>query len=156
MLALLRFLWFPTAIVALALACRWLDVALGWQGFRAPWIGRLLVLAGVLLAAWCASLFARIGRGTPHPFTARTERLVTVGPYGYVRNPMMWGVGAIWVGLALWLASVGLWFGFAAFLLFVRWFVRAYEEPDLERRFGEEYRQYCHRVARWWPRARAK
>lgn len=156
MVALLRFLWLLAAIVLAVLAWVWLDSAVGWRGLHLPWAGAALVLAGVLLAAWCAVLFARIGKGTPHPFTAKTKRLVTIGPYRYVRNPMMWGVGTIVVGLALWLGSVGLWFGFLCFLLFARWVVGAYEEPDMERRFGEEYRAYCRQVPRWWPRMGAK
>ena len=60
------------------------------------------------------------------------------------------------IGLAFWLGSVGLWIGFVCFLLFVRWFVQFYEEPDMERRFGEEYREYCRRVPRWFPRLRLR
>jgi protein-S-isoprenylcysteine O-methyltransferase Ste14 len=81
----------------------------------------------------------------------KTKRLVNVGPYGVVRNPMMWGIGTLLIGLALTLGSVGLWFGFVLFLLFISWFVLNYEEPDMERRFGEEYREYCRQTPRWWP-----
>ena len=152
MTALLRFLWFPTVIILITLAWLWLDSAMGWRGIRLPWLGGLLLLAGVLLASRCARLFFSVGKGTPHPFTAKTKRLVTTGPYGRVRNPMMWGIGAILVGLALLLGSVGLWFGFALFVAFAAVFVRLYEEPDMERRFGAEYREYCRQVPRWWPR----
>jgi protein-S-isoprenylcysteine O-methyltransferase Ste14 len=65
---------------------------------------------------------------------------------------MMYGVGAILVGLTLWLGSVGLWFGLGGFVLFVSLFVPLYEEPDMERRFGDAYREYCRKVPRWWPR----
>ncbi len=155
MKALLRFLWFPAAIVLIVLAWMGLDSVTGWRGPHAPWVGAALVLTGLALTGWCASLFADIGKGTPHPFTAKTRHLVVVGPYRWVRNPMMWGVGAILVGLALWLGSVGLWFGFVGFVVFIQWFVRHYEEPDMEKRFGEEYRHYCHQVPRWWPRFRS-
>jgi protein-S-isoprenylcysteine O-methyltransferase Ste14 len=151
---LLRFLSLPVAVVLAVLAWLWLDSALGWRGVHLPWTGSMLMLAGTLLVSWCAWLFLRLGKGSPHPFVAKTKHLVIAGPYRYVRNPMMWGVGTLLAGLALWLGSVGLWFGFAGFLLFVRWFVRAYEEPDMERRFGQEYHEYCRRVPRWWPRLR--
>jgi protein-S-isoprenylcysteine O-methyltransferase Ste14 len=154
-MALLRFLWFPAAIILVTLGWLWLDSAVGWRGVHLPRVGALLVLAGSLLAGWCSFLFVSRGEGTPHPFTAKTKRLVTTGPYRVVRNPMMWGVGTILAGLALWLGSVGLWLGLAGFLAFIRWFVRAYEEPDMERRFGEDYREYCLQVPRWWPRLRS-
>ena len=156
MVALFRVLWLPTLSVLAVLAWLWLDSAFGWRGVHLPWLGAPLVLAGTLLIAWCFSLLAWIGKGSPHPFTAKTKRLVIVGPYRRVRNPMMYGVGAILVGLALWLGSVGLWLGFACFVFYVRWFVRAYEVPDMERRFGEEYREYCRQVPRWWPRLRSR
>lgn len=156
MLALLRFLWFPSVITAVFLSWLWVDRVVGWRGVHLPRVGSLLVLAGTLLVSWCAILFAHIGGGTPHPFTAKTKHLVVAGPYRYVRNPMMWGVGMLLTGSALWMASVGLWIGFACFLLFARWFVPNYEERDMERRFGEDYHDYCRQVPRWWPRFRAQ
>lgn len=153
---LLRFFWFPAAILGLVLWWVWLDSFMGWRGVRLPWAGRVLVLAGALLTFWCVTLFASLGEGTPHPFTAKTRHLVIAGPYRYVRNPMMWGVGMMLVGLTLWLGSVGLWFGFGGFLLFILWFVPSYEERDMDRRFGQEYRDYCRQVPRWWPRLRSK
>ena len=151
MKALLKFLWFPALILAVTLGWLWLDRAMGWRGLHRPWTGRILVFLGLALTSWCSILFRRIGKGTPHPFVAKTRHLVTSGPYRFTRNPMMWGVGTIIVGLALWLGSVGLWFGIGMFIVFVHLFIPYYEEPDMERRFGEEYREYCRQVPRWWP-----
>lgn len=151
----LRVIWLPATVILVVLAWLWLDAEVGWRGVHLPWAGWLLLLCGTSLSLWCMLLFLRVGRGSPHPFVAKTKHLVTSGPYRVVRNPMMWGVGAILVGLALFLGSVGLWFGLACFLLFVRAFVRGYEEPDLQRRFGAEYTDYCRRVPRWWPRFRS-
>lgn len=154
MRALLRFVWFPTAIVLVVLVGLRLDRVLGWHGPHLPWLGRVLLLSGALLIGRCWALFLGIGGGTPHPFAAKTKHLVSSGPYHYVRNPMMYGVGALLVGSALWIGSVGLWLVFAILVLFLAFFVPYYEEPDMERRFGEEYREYCRRVPRWWPRLR--
>ena len=156
MRTLLKAVFFPAAVLTVALGSLQLDRVFGWHGIRVAWAGRLLVLAGAALIAWCWVLFAGIGEGTPHPFVAKTKRLVIVGPYRYVRNPMMWGVGSVVAGLALWLGSAGVWLWFAATVLFVLWFVPNYEERDMERRFGEEYRQYCRQVPRWWPRLRSR
>jgi len=60
----------------------------------------------------------------------------------------MWGVGALLAGTALWVGSVGLWLAFAFFVSLINLFVPLYEERDLERRFGEEYRDYCWRAPR--------
>ena len=114
-------------------------------------LGALLLLAGVVLFSWCVLLFARVGRGTLAPWDP-TQRLVAVGPYRYVRNPMISGVAAVLAGEAL---LTGSWILSLWFLLFVA-FNYAYfvfvEEPGLERRFGEPYREYKARVPRWIPR----
>lgn len=152
MKALIRFLLFPTAILSVTLAWLWLDLAMGWKGPHWPRLGVALLLAGTALISWCCWLFADRGHGTPHPFAAKTRALVTVGPYAWVRNPMMWAVGCVVVGLALWIGSVGLWLGLIGFILWIRWFVPGWEERDMQKRFGDQYLEYCRRVPRWWPR----
>ena len=58
------------------------------------------------------SLFARVGQGTLAPWDP-TQRLVVLGPYRHVRNPMISGVLAILLGEAALLGSPPLlvWFG---------------------------------------------
>ncbi len=152
----IRVLWYPLAVVSVVWFFARLDAFMGWQGVRRPALGWALLAAGMALGGWCSWLLVRKGHGTPHPFAAKTKRLVTEGPYGVVRNPMMWAVGAILAGMALVRGSVGLWIAFAGFLIYIPLFIRAYEERDMERRFGEEYREYCRRVPRWWPRPRSR
>ena len=68
------------------------------------------MIAGLGLATWCISLFARVGKGTLAPWDPTTN-LVAAGPYRYTRNPMITGVFTILVGEALTLGSwrLGLW-----------------------------------------------
>ncbi len=154
MLTVIRAVILPGFVVLIFIFWVRLDAVMGWRGPRIRWLAGPLLLVGAALVAWCIGLFRVLGRGTPLPFVAKTKRLVVSGPYRYVRNPMMWGVGAIIVGTALWVGSLGLWFGFATFILFVMLFVPLYEERDMQQRFGEEYREYCRQVPRWWPRFR--
>ncbi|HSE52948.1 MAG TPA: isoprenylcysteine carboxylmethyltransferase family protein [Gemmatimonadales bacterium] len=109
---------------------------------------------GGALALWCIGTFVVVGKGTPAPFDP-PRRLVARGPYRLVRNPMYLGAGlAIW-GAALVYRSLAL-FGYGAvFLLAMNALVVAYEEPTLERAFGEEYAAYRARVPRWLPHFRA-
>jgi protein-S-isoprenylcysteine O-methyltransferase Ste14 len=61
------------------------------------------------------------------------------------------GVLAILLGEALLFQSAErLVYAAAVFLLF-NLFIRFYEEPALERQFGDEYVQYCKKVGRWMP-----
>jgi protein-S-isoprenylcysteine O-methyltransferase Ste14 len=97
------------------------------------------------------SSFIRIGKGTLAPW-APTKRLVIKGPYRYVRNPMILGVMTVLFGeaLGLWSKNILIWTG--AFILINTVYFLFYEEPNLEKRFGEEYRIYKKHVPRWLPR----
>ena len=110
-----------------------------------------LVAAGFALWAWTVRLFARIGRGTLAPWDP-TERLVVEGPYAHVRNPMITGVLAVLLGEALIFGSLPILYFAAGFAVVNHVFFLAYEEPSVERRFGEDYRRYKRTVPRWFPR----
>lgn len=130
-----------------------------WEPVRpgAAWlvrgVGTVLFVGGLALFAWCAALFGRVGRGTLAPWDP-TRRLVAVGPYRHVRNPMISGVGLMLAGEALlWRSGVlALWL--CAFVLINHGYFLLSEEPGLERRFGDAYREYRAHVPRWIPRVR--
>jgi protein-S-isoprenylcysteine O-methyltransferase Ste14 len=115
--------------------------------------GTVLFLAGFALFAWCATLFGQVGRGTLAPWDP-TQRLVAVGPYRHVRNPMISGVALMLAGEALlWRNGLlALWLG-TFFVINHAYFLLS-EEPGLERRFGDGYRAYRAEVPRWIPRLR--
>jgi protein-S-isoprenylcysteine O-methyltransferase Ste14 len=123
----------------------------------APWplatVGIVLIAIGLALVTWTVSLFARIGKGTLAPWDP-TSRLVVVGPYRHVRNPMISGVLTILLGEAALFGSLPLlvWFG-AAFAVNAVYFPLV-EEPGLRKRFGEDYEAYRAAVPRWVPRLR--
>lgn len=112
--------------------------------------GVLLFLTGLVFFAWCVVLFARIGRGTLAPWDP-TRRLVVVGPYRHVRNPMISGVAAMLGGEALVSGSLIIagWLGL--FLLINHIYFLVSEEPGLVRRFGASYEEYRAAVPRWIP-----
>ncbi|HEY7818122.1 MAG TPA: isoprenylcysteine carboxylmethyltransferase family protein [Vicinamibacteria bacterium] len=116
-------------------------------------LGLGLTFAGASLALWCIFTFVFAGKGTPAPFDP-PRRLVVRGPYRLVRNPMYAGAVLAVGGASLYFRSAALAAYAAAFLGFAAIFVRLYEEPALERTFGEEYRRYRRDVGRWIPRFR--
>lgn len=133
-------------------ALRWADMGT-WGGWTSAAAGAGVFAAGFALFAWCVALFARVGRGTLAPWDP-TRRLVAVGPYRHVRNPMISGVALMLAGQALfWRTGVlALWLG--AFFLINHTYFLLSEEPGLERRFGPGYREYRANVPRWLPRIR--
>jgi protein-S-isoprenylcysteine O-methyltransferase Ste14 len=115
--------------------------------------GALLFCAGLLLFITTVFLFATRGRGTLAPWDP-PSRLVVTGPYRYVRNPMIVGVIFIIIAQSLVFRSLALaeWAGI--FFLINAIYFPLLEEPQLENRFGEEYRQYKRHVRRFIPRIR--
>jgi protein-S-isoprenylcysteine O-methyltransferase Ste14 len=116
-------------------------------------LGALLIAAGLTLFIWTVSLFASVGKGTLAPWDP-TSKLVVSGPYRYVRNPMITGVGTILAGEALFFRSWGIAIELAVFAVVNAVYFPLVEEPGMRRRFGTEYDEYCARVPRWIPRVR--
>jgi protein-S-isoprenylcysteine O-methyltransferase Ste14 len=114
-------------------------------------LGVVIGAAGFALWAWTVRLFATVGEGTLAPWDP-TSRLVAVGPYRHVRNPMISGVFGVLTGEALTFGSVGVAIWAATFLVVNHLYFVGIEEPGLVRRFGEPYEEYRRRVPRWIPR----
>jgi protein-S-isoprenylcysteine O-methyltransferase Ste14 len=110
-----------------------------------------MIIIGLALLVAAFAQFVREGRGTPAP-VAPTEQLVVHGLYRFVRNPMYLAVGAVIIGQALLFPSLGVLIWAAVFAVAVVIFVKAYEEPILRRRYGEQYTAYCAAVPGWRPR----
>ena len=116
-------------------------------------VGVVLIAAGVGVLLHAFLRFVVEGVGTPAPI-APTQQLVVGGLYRYVRNPMYLAVAATIVGQGLALGRPVLLAYAGAFAVAVYAFVRLYEEPTLQRQFGEQYEEYRRAVPGWWPRRR--
>jgi protein-S-isoprenylcysteine O-methyltransferase Ste14 len=155
----------PTAIasllVGLAFFSLWFWLLPKWLGLNAEavqaapwrWLFAIPSVLGFAVALRCVWDFGWTGRGTPAPI-APPQRLVVVGFYRYVRNPMYVGFAAGWIGL--WIVfghfNLVLAYSVAAVAVGVHLFILLYEEPTLRKKFGADYEEYCRNVRRWWPR----
>ena len=117
------------------------------------WLGVFLIAFGAPVLLDSFARFAWQGLGTPAPI-APPQHLVITGLYRYVRNPMYVAVTSLIFGQGLLFGhgnvleyGLVVWLGFHIFVL-------AYEEPVLRDRFGDEYKEFCANVRRWWPRLR--
>ncbi len=140
--------WTPIPVMAFLLLC----------GFReAPdrftWLPGLALLGlGEGLRLWGVAVVGKASRTRG----GGTNRLMTHGPYAYVRNPLYLGnllltLGATCLSELLWaLPIVATLYGIQ-YVPIVLW-----EERNLRQTFGSSYATYCQRVPRWiprWPRA---
>ncbi|MBW2641992.1 MAG: isoprenylcysteine carboxylmethyltransferase family protein, partial [Deltaproteobacteria bacterium] len=106
---------------------------------------------GACVSLWCVKDFVVRGRGTPAPFDPPT-RLVLLGPYRYVRNPMYVGLFLVLIGETMLYASLFVLLYSLFLVAAAHIFVVFYEEPTLRRKFGESYEKYLRSVPRWLPR----
>ena len=157
----------PTTIASIAAGtvffALWFWLLPSWLGFhvdmtgaaRWRWIAALPSVLGFAVALRCVWDFGRTGHGTPAPMVP-PKKLVVVGFYRYVRNPMYLGSIVGWIGLWIVFGHTNL-LAVAialAVVLGVALFVKFYEEPTLQRRFGTDFEEYCRNVPRWIPRVR--
>jgi len=117
----------------------------------AGWAAVAVIAAGAALYAWCVWTFAAVGRGTPGLWDS-PRRVVTAGPYRWVRNPIYIAAVLIVGGEAWLFMSWRLLVYAAAMAAAFHLFVTTHEERRLTRRFGQPYLEYRRTVPRWIPR----
>jgi protein-S-isoprenylcysteine O-methyltransferase Ste14 len=115
--------------------------------------GAALLVVGLTLFLASLRRFATEGRGTLAPWDP-PRTLVVHGPYRYVRHPMISGVVFILFGEGLALLSRPHLLWALGFLGINVLYIPLLEEPQLEARFGDAYREYCRHVPRLFPRLR--
>ena len=128
----------------------------GW-GLAAPLnllpilAGLLLIAAGLFLILRTIRMFVTLGKGTLAPWDP-PQKLVVIGIYRYVRNPMISGVVALVLGQALVFGSSALLIYALIVFAINAVYIPLSEEPGLRRRFGQPYDDYTRQVPRWVPR----
>lgn len=105
-------------------------------------LSTLFLIAGSILAGGAMLSLLLEASGLPFAL-ALTRRLAKKGFYNYTRNPMVLGALLSMAGLALWSnSSFLLAWTLGGFLPSVIFFLKAFEERELEIRFGPSYGQY--------------
>jgi protein-S-isoprenylcysteine O-methyltransferase Ste14 len=126
-----------------------------WFGWALPvpsGIGlALVIITGAAFLLTVANLALK-GFGAPF-FIALSRKLAADWLYAWTRNPMLLAALAFFISLGIWFRSTlfVLWvlILFAPALLF---FVKVYEERELEIRFGASYLKYKSRTPMLFPR----
>jgi len=109
-----------------------------------------LVLGAVYVALSNIQM-KRMGKGNPADafnvaIGERTKKLMTGGVYRYTRNPMLFGVLALYIGIALFTNSYAALVFPAIFIAYMSWHVKKFEETRLLFDFGDEYERYRRKM----------
>lgn len=144
------------------LVCLWVDRALGLGRLVfSPWSSVLAAMSafiGVFWISWAWSYLLYVGKGLPlevfgRPFQP-TQVLVTTGPYGYTRNPMVLGLLFILLGVAVFRGTASGFIGVPLVWLGAWLYLMAFEEKELMHRFDGSYAKYRSGVPLLFPRLR--
>lgn len=151
--------FFLTLVALFVIGSLWMDRSLGFpELLPISWaiaVSVPILTIGLFLILWSIVHFAK-ARGTPVPFNP-PPRLVTTGPYAYVRNPMLSGVFILFFGLGILFNSLSLIFIFTPIFIVLNLLeLRAVEEQELGKRFGREYTEYKKRVPMFIPWLKVK
>ena len=116
----------------------------------------ILAVVGIGLSIWSIVYMKNVGGGNPfdafnHEVAPRTSSLMTEGPYGICRNPMLLGVFIYHVGVLIALLSVGAAVIFVIEILIMNVQVKR-EEQRLKNDFGKDYGEYVKNSNRFLPR----
>jgi protein-S-isoprenylcysteine O-methyltransferase Ste14 len=120
----------------------------GQPTVKSATIGLLLIMLGELFRIYSVGFIGTISRTRSQ---STGQRLITEGPFSFVRNPLYVANFLITLGFTVFGGSLWL-LGLTVVLFIVQYyFIVAYEENLLLAKFGEEYEEYRLRVPRWIP-----
>ncbi len=126
---------------------------MAWSKVGLPeWVRWLGVGLGVLCVLGIYWLFSSIGSGiTPTSATRAEHKLVTRGPYRWIRHPLYTFGSLLFLSFGMmadnwFIAALGI-------LAFIAMASRTpKEEANLIEKFGDEYRDYMSRTGRYFPK----
>jgi protein-S-isoprenylcysteine O-methyltransferase Ste14 len=130
----------------------------GWSQMLllAPWrlsLGAQLLLVSAALGVRAVIEFAQRGHGTPLPYDP-PHRLVSSGPYAYVRNPMQLSTVLVFAVAATTLWNPWLLGAAVVAAVYGAGLAEWHENLVLSERFGSSWVAYRARVRPWLPRLR--
>ena len=126
---------------------------MAWSKIGLPdWVRWLGVAIGILCTFAIYWLFSSIGSGiTPTSATRTEHKLVTTGPYRWVRHPLYTVGSSLFIAFGMMADN---WFiAMLGVLAFMGMAIRTpKEEANLIEKFGDEYREYMQRTGRFLPK----
>jgi protein-S-isoprenylcysteine O-methyltransferase Ste14 len=109
-----------------------------------------LIFLGIILTGWSVLHFLKL-KGTPVPLNP-PPKLVNSGPYSYTRNPMLTGIFLFMFGIGFWIGSFSLILVFTPLFILINTLeLKIIEEPELEKRLGDEYIEYKKKTPMFIP-----
>ncbi len=114
---------------------------------RSPELGGLVMLVSFMLIFFSVGLF-RQNEEDPNP-TTQSNKLLTIGIYKYLRNPMYLALVIFQIGLGISLSFLHISIMSIFTAVTLHYFIIKREEAYLSKVFGDNYENYKARSRRW-------
>lgn len=140
----------------------WVYPLAAWLFLRAEiseaslYVGSVVIFLGEWLRLWADAYVGaqKVNWTKKWRNEAKIGRLVTAGPYAYVRNPLYVGTFLIGLGLCIVVRNGLLAVGCLIFFISVYRPKTHEEEMIISDEWGEAFERYCRAVPRWFPTLR--
>lgn len=141
-------------IILVAVFVVWISVLIdeyfGLIGFKsniASILGLTFVLFGLFFRFWASDTFYK--NKVKVLWVSSQKKLLIEGPFKFTRNPLYIGIVSIALGVVILFGSyTGLLLAIIFFFIWDLW-LKYFEEKDLEKKFGKNYRKYKKNIPRW-------
>ncbi len=146
--------WFGLSALFI-FASLWIDKLFSTQLFIPQpinvFISVSLLVIGATLSLGTVYNFIK-ARGSPVPLNPPKELIIT-GLNSWIRNPMLLGWFIMLFGMGILLNSISLILIFTPLFIFINiLYLKAVEEKEMEKKFGEQYLKYKESVPMFIPR----
>lgn len=111
------------------------------------YLGILLIIIGLVMAIRIRKIFDQIG--TEIDTFKRPRKLVKSGLFRISRNPIYLGFTISLIGIWLLIGNLVSLIGIVIFFLISNIWYIPYEEKNMEKEFGNDYKVYKSKVRRW-------
>ena len=114
---------------------------------RSPELGGFVIIVSFILIFLSVGLF-RQNEEDPNP-TTQSNKLITIGIYKYIRNPMYLSLVIFQIGLGVSLSFLHISLMSVFTVITLHHFIIKREETYLRKIFGDDYENYKARSRRW-------
>tara|TARA_B100000941_G_C28444762_1_gene521683 strand:+ start:491 stop:931 length:441 start_codon:yes stop_codon:yes gene_type:complete len=114
---------------------------------RSPELGGFVIIVSFILIFLSVGLF-RQNEEDPNP-TTQSNKLITIGIYKYIRNPMYLALVIFQIGLGVSLSFLHISLMSVFTVITLHHFIIKREETYLRKIFGDDYENYKARSRRW-------
>ncbi len=120
-----------------------------WQaGLKQVTAAIVLIVIGFLISLTGLLAFLRAGTQL-RPDSTINKSVVTQGSYAFTRNPMYLGAVIMSLGVALIVGPWPMYVAVVLVFLLANYVIIPFEEANVERQHGDEFRAYKAKVRRW-------